>query len=512
MSLRSPHRSRRGMALVLVLVAIALLSLAAYTFAELMYAEREAAWITGRGIQARALADSGCEFAMRFATQEPETLQELGGVFDNPDRFRGVLALDGDAPRERGRFTIIAPTLSEGTHAGIRYGLEDESTRLNLNTLLVADTAQENGGRQLLMALPGMTEEIADAILDWVDTDDEPREFGAELDYYSGQEPPYAPKNGPLETVEELLLVRGVTPALLFGLDVNRNWIVDASEQGGQIGEADNSSGDLNHGWASYLTLYSLEANLRPDGQPRIDINAEDLEQLHADLEEVFDKDIATFILAYRLGSDYKYVASDVRQGVNGREVDLTKGGGRTVSTILDLIGTPIQVTFKGEQQASKVDTPFPAEPLLMSSYLSKLMDNVTANASPVIPGRININQAPRAVLAGIPGMTPEMLQQILNSRNEEPSTDRPERMHETWLLSEGILTLDEMKAMIPYVCGAGRVYRAQVVGYFEQAGPNARVEIVMDATSTTPRLLFYRDLTHLGQGFSPETLGIGAQ
>ena len=35
------------------------------------------------------------------------------------------------------------------------------------------------------------------------------------------------PKNGPLETVEELLLVRGVTPQLLFGADINRNGQLD---------------------------------------------------------------------------------------------------------------------------------------------------------------------------------------------------------------------------------------------------------------------------------------------
>ena len=36
------------------------------------------------------------------------------------------------------------------------------------------------------MGLPGMTEDVADAILDWLDTDDEPRELGAEIEYYSG--------------------------------------------------------------------------------------------------------------------------------------------------------------------------------------------------------------------------------------------------------------------------------------------------------------------------------------
>ena len=50
------------------------------------------------------------------------------------------------------------------------------------------------------------------------------------LEYYSSLNPPYVPRNGPLQTVEELLLVRGVTPQLLFGLDTNRNGLIDTHE------------------------------------------------------------------------------------------------------------------------------------------------------------------------------------------------------------------------------------------------------------------------------------------
>ena len=42
---------------------------------------------------------------------------------------------------------------------------------------------------------------VADAILDWIDKDDEAREFGAESDYYNAQTPPYSAKNGPLDTI-----------------------------------------------------------------------------------------------------------------------------------------------------------------------------------------------------------------------------------------------------------------------------------------------------------------------
>jgi len=79
------------------------------------------------------------------------------------------------------------------------------------------------------MGLPDMTEEIADSILDFVDSDDDRRENGVESNFYSGLNPAYSAKNGPLDSLDELLLVNGVTPELLFGLDTNRNGILDDS-------------------------------------------------------------------------------------------------------------------------------------------------------------------------------------------------------------------------------------------------------------------------------------------
>ncbi|MCX5772133.1 MAG: type II secretion system protein GspK [Candidatus Hydrogenedentes bacterium] len=60
-----------------------------------------------------------------------------------------------------------------------------------------------------------------DAILDWLDVDDEPRPEGAESDYYESLETPYACKNGPMESIEELLLIAGITPEIYF--DLNRD-------------------------------------------------------------------------------------------------------------------------------------------------------------------------------------------------------------------------------------------------------------------------------------------------
>jgi type II secretory pathway component PulK len=498
-----------GMVLILVLVVVALLSLAALSFSQWMLAEREAADLALRQSQAQALADSGIEMARLFLALDPADQNQAGGWYDNPQYFRARLVRDDTDPRWRGRVGVLSPAVDDmGLRQGIRFGLEDESTKLNLNTLLLADEYAENGARQILMALPGMTEEIADAILDWIDPDNEPREYGAEADYYAMLDPPYLPKNGPLESIEELLLVRGVTPALLFGADANRNGMVDPDEPPAEAIEGvDNTDGVMDSGWSAYLTLYSMELNVRPDGRPKVYLNQDNMEQLYKELEQALGPTYATFIVAYRQNGPY--TGSEPGQtGVTG-QLDLAKPAKVKLTQVLDLVGVRVRVTFQGDDRPTVLESPFPDAPVISEAYMKLLMDNTTVNPSPLIPGRININQAPRVVLAGIPGMTPEILEEILTRRQKDP-VDRPEnRQYETWIYTEGIVTLAEMKALMPFITGGGHVFRGQFVGYFDGGGPSARVEAVLDATVRPARVLFWRNLSYLGRGYPLETLGI---
>lgn len=58
---------------------------------------------------------------------------------------------------------------------------------------------------------------IAGSILDWGDPDHNPHMAGAENDFYKSQNPPYFCKDGPIDDLSELLLVKGVTPAIYWG-------------------------------------------------------------------------------------------------------------------------------------------------------------------------------------------------------------------------------------------------------------------------------------------------------
>ncbi|MEE8451608.1 MAG: hypothetical protein V3R99_06820, partial [Thermoguttaceae bacterium] len=198
-------------------------------------------------------------------------------------------------------------------------------------------------------------------------------------------------------------------------------------------------------------------------------------------------------------------------------EPDLTKGAKAKLQSVLDLIGAKVQVEVdseEGDDKKKKVVylSPFSEEPGEIGAYLPLLVEVLTADTSKKIVGRININQASSAVLQGIPGMALEIVDLILAGRQPDPLQADVTRRDATWILSEGLVTLEEMKQMMPYVTGAGSIYRVQVVGYFDRGGPAVRIEAVLDATTSPARLRLFRDLSHLGRGYALETLGTEVQ
>lgn len=528
-------RRLRGSALMIVLVVVMIVSLGAYTFSELMFTHNETATLSSQNIQAKWLVDAGIDVARVHLLQPHEQRMSAGGDFDNPTVFQAVNVITDPDPKMTGNFTLIAPNLdSDGYTAGFRFGLEDESSRLNLNALTLADKYATDGGREMLMALPGMTVDTADAIMDWIDEDDETREFGAEFDYYQSLGSPYEPNNGPFNTVEELLLVRGVVPELLFGADINRNGTIDSHEEPARqrvqelVSMANTSAGDevlntgsLDRGWSAYLTLHSQENNLNINGEPRIDINSADLQTLHQDLSAVFDPAVANFIILYRQG--YELVDEPQTDGIpqpaSAVEIDFLRESERDFTQVLDLVGK--RLLYEPDLLDEEPIDILPAYPLDISlaNTIDLLMDNASTSSNPTIPGRLNINQAPRLLLQGVPGLSDEMIDFIIQTRSIDPYQDQQNYYrHETWLLKQsGInfllggtpFSLENMKALQPFICGGGSVFRAQIIGYYEGGTASARGEVVIDATTVTPRIRLWRDLSHLGRGYPLDVLGL---
>ena len=160
----------------------------------------------------------------------------------------------------------------------------------------------------------------------------------------------------------------------------------------------------------------------------------------------------------------------------------------------------------------------YPEDASLVNS-LDLLMDNTSTSSNPTIPGRLNINQAPRLLLQGVPGLDDEMTDLIIQTRNTDPYQDQQNfYRHETWIYKQNLvnlvlggqlISLDQMKALQPFICGGGSVFRAQIIGYYEGGTASARAEVIIDATTVTPRIRLWRDLSHLGRGYPLDVLGL---
>ena len=181
------HRSRRsdrrarGVALVVAVAGLAMITALAVGVARWTLADTRLATSTADALQAEALVRSG--LAMAAVLLEERT------VLGEPDTLAGIL---GPAP--------LVQSLGGGT---IEVRIEDAARRLDLS-----DAALAPAVRRLLAGL-GLDPGLADTLADWIDPDDTPRPRGAERDWYLARRPPLVPANAPLGAVSQLGLVRG---------------------------------------------------------------------------------------------------------------------------------------------------------------------------------------------------------------------------------------------------------------------------------------------------------------
>jgi general secretion pathway protein K len=103
-------------------------------------------------------------------------------------------------------------TLGDGE---VSVAIEDEERKIDLNRIMLPNGNAPDDRRlavfQRLLEILAIDRAVADAVVDWLDNDEDPRVGGAESSYYLGLPNPYRAKNDLFDTVGELRLVRGVT-------------------------------------------------------------------------------------------------------------------------------------------------------------------------------------------------------------------------------------------------------------------------------------------------------------
>lgn len=507
----------RGFILAVITIAVVLLSLAAYNYSGTMLVEYEASAMGGRDVVAKNAAQSAIEYAAARISERD--LDDTIDLFHDPATFQGQLLRDATVDRGRVRFSIIA--FDEASDdGGFRFGLARENAKFNINKLLELDQLEEALPEEEKLGLvylavtniPNMTEDIIDAILDWIDSDEDRRPGGAESAEYESLAIPYSCKNAPMDTIDELLKVQGVTPELFYGEDDNHNGMLD-------VGEDDNEDGFLTLGWKDYLTAQSRERNTTPDGEQKINLNMGEMTELYDAVEELYGEEAASFIVAYRLaGTEYSgtplpgELSADITEQISRNDIDLTKVPQYQFTSIYQLIGgetNPVEM-ITGTSQTFV--SPWAEDAATVLKEFPDLEQNLTTTDDAFIEGRININQARIEVLMAIPGIPDDAPPSIIASRppiemTTASSSVMARRNTAGWILAEGIVDLETLREIGPYITVGGDVYRFQALGHYDAGGPTTRLDVMIDATEYPPAVRFVRDLTTLGRGYHPNFL-----
>ncbi len=274
---------RRAVVIVAVLVVVVILSLAGYQYSDSMLSEYKVSEQTHRTVQARSFAASGIYYAAAMLSSQNNFNNTLSAnPWNNPQYFQAQPVPDENG-LPVGYFSIIAPADPlNGSPTDVLYGVMDEGGKINLNSLMRIDPTGQLL-HDMLINLPNMTDQIAYSIASWMGGSAGQSNGGAQNDYYSGLTPPYQCRNGPIDSIDELLLVQGVTRDLLYGADANRNGTLDPNEQTATTaGVTNSSSNSFNRGWSAFLTVHSREQNYDPTGNAFIYLNNTDLSQLQS--------------------------------------------------------------------------------------------------------------------------------------------------------------------------------------------------------------------------------------
>jgi general secretion pathway protein K len=198
-------RGSRGIALIMVLWVIAILSVVVLEFCFAMRTEVNVTKNFRDELQSYALAQG----------QVQRAITELIYRHDlRIQQMRKNLKPEEVPPEKREWITDGRPYLLPSGQEACEVRIMGEAGKVNINSV------SEKTLRKIIGQLGLEVEKrdiVVDSILDWRDPDDLYRVNGAENDYYQSLKEPYNCKNGNLDTVEELLLVKGVTLDLFYG-------------------------------------------------------------------------------------------------------------------------------------------------------------------------------------------------------------------------------------------------------------------------------------------------------
>jgi general secretion pathway protein K len=201
-------RSRKGIALLMVLWVITMLMALVISFSFLTRTQARSTIFFKEGTQEKFLAEAGVERAV-MELYHRQTFRSQAVVVEGNE----VVRIDGRQ---------YSGQIGQGRY---EFRFLSESGKIDINKMTdLTGIVLKN-----LLVNTGTPDEVAsvivDSILDWTDKDNLRRLSGAEDEYYLSLSVPYRAKNRPFDAIEELLLVRGMSADILFGTEERKGVI-----------------------------------------------------------------------------------------------------------------------------------------------------------------------------------------------------------------------------------------------------------------------------------------------
>ncbi len=335
-------------------------------------------------IQARWAARGGIEYSIAIMadhTMEPVPGDAFAMVRDLDAIGNGANSLEIDG-RIVGGYDIRHH--SDGRDW---WGPMDEHSKININAAIDNST--------LLMNLQDISADVVDAILDWIDDDDDERPMGAERHYYLSLSMPYEPRNSPMRDIAELELVAGVWPEHLRGEDWNLNNRLDSNEDDSdRTWPPDEPDQRLDGAWSQLLTTRSVSSGLTDSGLPRIDLSNTTPEELVA-----------------RLGIDEEQAASLITFG---------RGANNTMAQLLTRQITQIRTAAAADDR--RVSRTPSAGPVLTNDELRTVFAETGRGAAGTgTAGKLNINTVSEEVLLQVLKDREYLADEIIYLRGSRP-------------------------------------------------------------------------------------------
>jgi type II secretory pathway component PulK len=404
---------RSGAVLIVALVITAVLASMILVLNRSMRVEVQAAGNEDASAQADGVERAAEQYVLGLLTTDVSTVQNL-----SEDQFQVHVGNQG----EGGTFLVVRPNYDDQSLP--LYGLVEEGSKININS-----------APQSMLYNFVQDEDTLSAIQQW-------RTANGVDSYYNSLPNPYQCKGAPFESVEEMLMVRGITRQIMYGdgsapaLGTRTNIL----SSGG--GNAVLSDSQLSRGVFDLLTIWSDDPTTLPDGTTRYRIDRyNQLQQLLGQL------------------SDTSRVQQIMRR-INRNNLP---------TNLFDL-------ARQGQMTSEEIDE---------IADLASAPSNAAA--------RIEVNQAPPSVLyalVGLNGIQQTDIDNLISARQQ----NIPQVGAFGWVFDS--LGPGAAARLGRYISNRAYFFSADIHAYTDNGRAFKRVRIVVDARTTTPEIVYRRDIT----------------